>query len=75
MNKFKKKRKEKEIYDQYSRTIHISKYRRTKEELKELAKETNLSKSETCYFMLNIKLLKNDNIDAINSNTEISNEI
>ena len=64
MNKFKRKRKEKEIYDQYSRTIYISKYRRTKEESKELAIETNLPKSETCYFMINIKLLKNNNNDV-----------
>ena len=66
--------KEKEVYDPYSATTYILKYRRTKEELKELAIETNLPKSETCYFMINIKLLKNDNIDATNSNTEISNE-
>ena len=66
--------KEKEVYDPYSTTTYILKYRRTKEELKELAIETNLPKSETCYFMINIKLLKNDNIDATNSNTEISNE-
>ena len=66
--------KEKEVYDPYSTTRYILKYRRTKEELKELAIETNLPKSETCYFMINIKLLKNDNIDATNSNTEISNE-
>ena len=66
--------KEKEVYDPYSTTTYILKYRRTKEELKELASETNLPKSETCYFMINIKLLKNDNIDATNSNTEISNE-
>ena len=65
---------EKEVYDPYSTTTYILKYRRTKEELKELAIETNLPKSETCYFMINIKLLKNDNIDATNSNTEISNE-
>ena len=66
--------KEKEVYDPYSTTTYILKYRRTKEELKELAIETNLPKSETCYFMINIKLLKNDNNDATNSNTEISNE-
>ena len=61
--------KEKEVYDPYSTTTYILKYKRTKEELKELAIETNLPKSETCYFMINIKLLKNDNIDATNSNT------
>ena len=66
--------KEKEVYDPYSTTTYILKYKRTKEELKELAVETNLPKSETCYFMINIKLLKSDNADMTNSNTDISNE-
>ena len=65
---------EKEVYDPYSTTTYILKYKRTKEELKELAVETNLPKSETCYFMINIKLLKSDNADMTNSNTDISNE-
>ena len=66
--------KEKEVYDPYATTTYILKYKRTKEELKELAVETNLPKSETCYFMINIKLLKSDNADMTNSNTDISNE-
>jgi len=66
--------KEKELNDPYATTTYILKYKRTKEELKELAVETNLPKSETCYFMINIKLLKNDNADMTNSNTDISNE-
>ena len=66
--------KEKEVNDPYATTTYILKYKRTKEELKELAVETNLPKSETCYFMINIKLLKSDNADMTNSNTEISNE-
>ena len=66
--------KEKEVYDPYRTTTYILKYKRTREELKELAVETNLPKSETCYFMINIKLLKNDNADMTNSNTDISNE-
>ena len=66
--------KEKEVNDPYATTTYILKYKRTKEELKELAVETNLPKSETCYFMINIKLLKNDNADMTNSNTDISNE-
>ena len=66
--------KEKEVYDPYSTTTYILKYKRTKEELKELAVETNLPKSETCYFMINIKLLKSDNADMTNSNIDISNE-
>ena len=66
--------KEKEVIDPYATTTYILKYKRTKEELKELAVETNLPKSETCYFMINIKLIKNDNADMTNSNTDISNE-
>ena len=66
--------KEKEVIDLYATTTYILKYKRTKEELKELAIETNLPKSETCYFMINIKLIKNDNADMTNSNTDISNE-
>ena len=66
--------KEKEVNDPYATTTYILKYKRTKEELKELAVETNLPKSETCYFMINIKLLKSDNADMTNSNTDISNE-
>ena len=42
--------------------------------MKELVVETNLPKSEICYFMKNIKLLKSDNADMTNSNTDISNE-
>ena len=66
--------KEKEVVDQFATTTYILKYKRTKEELKELAVETNLPKSETCFFMINIKLIKNDNADMTNSNTDISNE-
>jgi hypothetical protein len=66
--------KEKEVIDPYATTTYILKYKRTKEELKELAVETNLPKSETCYFMINIKLKKNDNAVMTNSNTDISNE-
>ena len=66
--------KEKEANDPYAATTYILKYKRTKEELKELAVETNLPKSEICYFMINIKLLKSDNADMTNSNTDISNE-
>ena len=67
------KEKEKEILDPYSATTYILKYKRTKEELKELAVETNLPKSDTCYFMINIKLIKNELADMTNSNTDISN--
>ena len=67
------KEKEKEIIDPYSATTYILKYKRTKEELKELAVETNLPKSDTCYFMINIKLIKNESADMTNSSTNISN--
>ena len=66
--------KEKEVVDPFGTTTYLLKYKRTKEELKELAFETNLPKSETCFFMINIKLLKSDNADMTNSNTDISNE-
>jgi hypothetical protein len=66
--------KEKAVIDPFAITTYILKYKRTKEELKELAVETNLPKSESCYFMINIKLIRNDNADVTNSNTDISNE-
>ena len=66
--------KEKAVIDPFATTTYILKYKRTKEELKELAVETNLPKSESCYFMINIKLIRNDNADVTNSNTDISNE-
>ena len=67
------KEKEKENIDPYSTTTYILKYKRTKEEMKELAVETNLPKSEKYYFMINIKLIKNESADMTNSNTDISN--
>ena len=57
-----------EITDPYSTSTYILKYKRTEEELKELASETNLPKSENCLFMLNIKILKEE--DNINSNSQ-----
>jgi hypothetical protein len=53
-----------EIVDPFYTTSYILKYRRSKEELKELAIETNLPKSENCLFMLNIKILKSDISDG-----------
>ena len=57
-----------EITDPYSTSTYILKYKRTEEELKELASETNLPKSENCFFMLNIKILKEE--DNINPNSQ-----
>ena len=74
INEQNQEEKEKEVVDPFATTTYILKYKRTKEELKELAVETNLPKSETCFFMINIKLIKNDNADMTNSNTDISNE-
>ena len=73
-NEQNKEEKEKAVYDPFATTTYILKYKRTKEELKEVAVETNLPKSESCYFMINIKLIKNESADTTNSNTDISNE-
>ena len=51
-----------EIIDPFSQTTYILKYKRNKQELKELAIETNLPKSENCLFMLNLKIIKNDDL-------------
>ena len=59
----------KEVKDPFSTTTYILKYKRTKEELKELAIETSLPKSENCLFMLNLKIIKNEDLD-INKNNE-----
>ena len=68
-----------EIVDPFSTTSYILKYRRSKEELKELAIETNLPKSENCFFMVNLKIIKNEdlkekseNIQNINNENEIN---
>ena len=58
-----------EVIDPYSTTTYILKYKRTKEELKEFAIETNLPKSENCLFMLNLKIIKNEDFN-INNNRE-----
>ena len=59
-----------ELTDPYSTSTYILKYKRTEEELKELASETNLPKSENCLFMLNIKILKEELSDNIKSNSQ-----
>ena len=55
-----------EKIDPYSTTTYILKYKRTKEELKELAIETQLPKSENCFFMLNLKIIKNEDLNSQN---------
>ncbi len=62
-----------EIIDIYSTTTYILKYKRSKEELKELATETNLPKSENCYFMINLKIIKNNDLTD-NNNQNLKNE-
>ena len=51
--------------DLESTSTYILKYIRKGDELKELAVETGLRKSENCLFMLNIKLIKSDSISII----------
>ena len=43
-------------------STYILKYTRKGDELKEIAEETGLRKSENCLFMLNIKLIKSDSV-------------
>ena len=61
-----------ELTDPYATSTYILKYKRTEEELKELAVETNLPKSENCLFMLNIKLIKGELSE--NGNSTIEND-
>ena len=49
-------------FDPESTSTYILKYQRKGDELKELAEETGLRKSENCLFMLNIKLIKSDSV-------------
>ena len=64
-----------EIIDPFSTTSYILKFRRSKEEIKELAKETNLPKSENCFFMINLRIIKNEDLNEKNENSRnISNE-
>jgi hypothetical protein len=63
-----------ELADPYATSTYILKYKRTEEELKELAVETNLAKSENCLFMLNIKLIKGELSENGNSNIENDKE-
>ena len=51
-------------------STYILKYTRKGDELKELAVETGLRKSENCLFMLNIKLIKSDSISIIEQDEE-----
>ena len=60
-----------EIIDPFSTTTYTLKYKRSKEELKELAIETNLPKSENCLFMINVKIEKNDDLE---DNQNLQNE-
>jgi hypothetical protein len=59
------------LSDPYATTTYILKYKRSKQELKEVAIETNLPKTENCLFMLNIKILKSNNLsEAADQNSE-----
>ena len=61
------------LTDPYATTTYILKYKRSKEELKEYAIETNLPKSENCLFMLNIKILKSNLVESTDENSESPN--
>ena len=58
--------KNSEDIDLDSTSTYILKYTRKGDELKEIAVETGLRKSENCLFMLNIKLIKSDSVLAEN---------
>ena len=58
------------LTDPYATTTYILKYKRSKEELREYAIETELPKSENCFFMLNIKILKSTLSEASEQNSE-----
>ena len=51
-------------------STYILKYTRKGDELKELAEETGLRKTENCLFMLNIKLIKSDSVSIIDPTEE-----
>ena len=55
-------------------STYILKYTRKGEELKELAVETGLRKSENCLFMLNIKLIKSDSVSIIDPSEELKDQ-
>ena len=48
-------------------STYILKYTRKGDELKEIAEETGLRKSENCLFMLNTKLIKSDSVLTANN--------
>ena len=56
--------------DLESTSTYILKYTRKGDELKELAVETGLRKSENCLFMLNIKLINSNSISIIDPSEE-----
>ena len=56
--------------DLESTSTYILKYTRKGDELKEIAEETGLRKSENCLFMLNIKLIKSDSVSIIDPTEE-----
>ena len=57
-----KEQKTPDDIDPESTSTYILKYIRKGDELKEIAEETGLRKSENCLFMLNIQLIKSDSV-------------
>ena len=66
--------KEPEDNDPESTSTYILKYTRKGDELKEIAEETGLRKSENCLFMLNIKLIKSDSVLTENETPQETSE-
>lgn len=69
-NQVNKNNPENQEQDLEATSTYILKYTRKGDELKELAVETGLRKSENCLFMLNIKLIKSDSISIIEQDEE-----
>jgi hypothetical protein len=57
---------EKNINENDTTSTYLLKYTRYGDELKEVSAETGMKKSENCFFMLNLKLIKNESDDSKN---------
>ena len=57
---------EKNINENDTTSTYLLKYTRHGDELKEVSAETGMKKSENCFFMLNLKLIKNESDDSKN---------
>ena len=57
---------EKNINENDTTSTYLLKYTRHGDEFKEVSAETGMKKSENCFFMLNLKLIKNESDDSKN---------